>query len=239
MSNENKQNDERAAFDDVKPIVDEWMRSRETCMDGSAYGAAIDLAAFVAARATQQATTGDERAADDYPETQDSVHAAQLGVLEFHLRRVVLTYEAGDKAKVPLATVIEGVRDFLVNGGWKRNNVRLFTTPSPVAGSAGQAPTNEELLALHDTEWAKFRKGDSHEPPFRVRFARAALDAYAGAVLSDLQRATIQAAADSAHRVLIAGGDGGDELSDAGLRRELKESRDMLRALLAAHGEKS
>lgn len=52
--------------------------------------------------------------------------------------------------------------------------------------------------------------------------------------LTDELRTAIQAAADTAHRVLCAGGDYGDELSDAGLRRELKESRDMLRTMLAA-----
>lgn len=61
------------------------------------------------------------------------------------------------------------------------------------------------------------------------RAARAS-DA-AGAPLTDGQRAAIQAAVDTASRVLRAGG---DELSDAGLRRELKESRDMLRDMLAA-----
>ncbi|MBB3004433.1 Lar family restriction alleviation protein [Paraburkholderia tropica] len=63
---------------------------------------------------------------------------------------------------------------------------------------------------------------------------RAALPSdSAGAPLTDVQRAAIQAAVDTASRVLRAGGDGGDELSDAGLRRELKESRDMLRDMLA------
>ncbi|WP_296652775.1 hypothetical protein [Paraburkholderia sp.] len=52
--------------------------------------------------------------------------------------------------------------------------------------------------------------------------------------LTDEQRGTIQQAADTAHRVLCAGGDDGDELSDAGLRRDLKAARDALRALLAA-----
>ncbi|MBU9212272.1 hypothetical protein [Burkholderia multivorans] len=53
----------------------------------------------------------------------------------------------------------------------------------------------------------------------------------AGTPLTDVQRAAIQAAVDTASRVLRAGG---DELSDAGLRRELKESRDMLRDMLDA-----
>jgi hypothetical protein len=59
-----------------------------------------------------------------------------------------------------------------------------------------------------------------------------AADTAADSGLTDLQRASIQAAADTAHRILCAGGDYGDELSDAGLRRELKESRDLLRSLL-------
>lgn len=54
------------------------------------------------------------------------------------------------------------------------------------------------------------------------------------AALTDEQRAAIQKASDIAHRVLIAGGDYGDELSDAGLRKELTESRDTLRALLTS-----
>ncbi|MBB5414046.1 hypothetical protein [Paraburkholderia atlantica] len=54
-----------------------------------------------------------------------------------------------------------------------------------------------------------------------------------GAMMTDEQRQIIQTAADTAHRVLCAGGDYGDELSDAGLRSELKVSRDALRALLA------
>lgn len=52
--------------------------------------------------------------------------------------------------------------------------------------------------------------------------------------LTDQERATIQQAADAAHRVLCAGGDYGDELSDTGLRDALKASRDALRELLAA-----
>ncbi|MFD1557040.1 hypothetical protein ACFSHT_15675 [Paraburkholderia silviterrae] len=46
------QADERAAFDAVKPLVDEWIRSRGTCMDGGAYAAALQLAAHVKARVT-------------------------------------------------------------------------------------------------------------------------------------------------------------------------------------------
>jgi hypothetical protein len=50
--------------------------------------------------------------------------------------------------------------------------------------------------------------------------------------LTDAQRQTIQAAADIAHRILCAGGDYGDELTEPGLRRELEDSRDALRAFL-------
>ena len=45
------QADERGEFEDVRPLVNEWIASRGTSMDGAAYGAAIELAAFVAARA--------------------------------------------------------------------------------------------------------------------------------------------------------------------------------------------
>ena len=55
--------------------------------------------------------------------------------------------------------------------------------------------------------------------------------------LTDEQREAIRVAADTAHRVLCAGGDYGDELSDAGLRRDLKAARDQLRVLLGAKGE--
>ncbi|CAB3783035.1 hypothetical protein LMG28688_01565 [Paraburkholderia caffeinitolerans] len=44
------QPDERAALDDVKPLVDEWIRSRGTSMDGESYLAALQLAAHVKAR---------------------------------------------------------------------------------------------------------------------------------------------------------------------------------------------
>lgn len=55
--------------------------------------------------------------------------------------------------------------------------------------------------------------------------------------LTDEQRSVIQHAADMAHRVLCAGGDYGDELSDPGLRSDLKAARDQLRALLSKGGE--
>jgi hypothetical protein len=67
-----------------------------------------------------------------------------------------------------------------------------------------------------------------------------AIDHLAAAAQAEQHRAlsgeeidAIQQAADTAHRVLCAGGDYGDELSDAGLRRELTTSRDALRAVLA------
>lgn len=55
------QADERGVFEDVRPLVNEWIASRGTSMDGAAYGAAIELAAFVAARAA--APQADERGA--------------------------------------------------------------------------------------------------------------------------------------------------------------------------------
>ncbi|WP_296652777.1 hypothetical protein [Paraburkholderia sp.] len=61
----------------------------------------------------------------------------------------------------------------------------------------------------------------------------------AQALLTNEQRTTIQTAADTAHRVLCAGGDYGDELSDAGLRRDLKAARDALRALAAAPAQQA
>lgn len=45
------QPDERAALDNVKPLVDQWIRSRATSMNGDSYAAALQLAAHVAARA--------------------------------------------------------------------------------------------------------------------------------------------------------------------------------------------
>lgn len=39
-----------AKLDAVKPLVDEWIRSRGTSMSGDAYGAALELAAHVATR---------------------------------------------------------------------------------------------------------------------------------------------------------------------------------------------
>lgn len=41
------------ALDVVKPAVDEWIRSRGTYLDGEAYYAALELAAFVTARASE------------------------------------------------------------------------------------------------------------------------------------------------------------------------------------------
>jgi hypothetical protein len=38
------------ALSEVEPIVNEWLRNRGTSMDGAAYGAALDLAAFVKSR---------------------------------------------------------------------------------------------------------------------------------------------------------------------------------------------
>ena len=88
----------------------------------------------------------------------------------------------------------------------------------------GEWPDAEDK-AIYDAEVALVE---------RLRVALTAISDAAQAPLTDELRAAIQAAADTAHRVLCAGGDYGDELSDAGLRRELKESRDMLRAILAA-----
>ncbi|MGN6590958.1 MAG: hypothetical protein ACTHKE_11770 [Sphingomicrobium sp.] len=59
----------REAVDDVASLVDEWIRSRGTSMDGESYAAAVQLAAFIKTRpatAPQAATTAgavDERAA--------------------------------------------------------------------------------------------------------------------------------------------------------------------------------
>lgn len=59
----------REAVDDVASLVDEWIRSRGTSMDGESYAAAVQLAAFIKTRAPtapQAATTAgavDEREA--------------------------------------------------------------------------------------------------------------------------------------------------------------------------------
>ncbi|OBR54140.1 hypothetical protein A6456_37735 [Paraburkholderia tropica] len=171
MSNENKP-DERAAFDDVKPLVDEWMRSRETCMDGAAYGAAIELAAFVAARATQQATTGDERAA--------FTSALILAICELPDRT---SPEDEPGAMVANADEIAAC----VERACENAEVRIVpeaTTPSPVAGSAGQAPKlavwygsmpesngkSNWTAILHNGDIASGMTIDRSEYPDRVRY---------------------------------------------------------------------
>ena len=40
----------REAVDDVASLVDEWIRSRGTSMDGESYAAAVQLAAFIKTR---------------------------------------------------------------------------------------------------------------------------------------------------------------------------------------------
>lgn len=50
----------------------------------------------------------------------------------------------------------------------------------------------------------------------------------------DEPKDTIKKAIETADRILRAGGDYGDELSGAGLRRDLKAARDALRTLIAA-----
>jgi hypothetical protein len=37
---------------EMEPIVSQWIRERGTCMDGASYAAALELAAYVAARRT-------------------------------------------------------------------------------------------------------------------------------------------------------------------------------------------
>ncbi|MFA8336343.1 DUF551 domain-containing protein [Burkholderia cenocepacia] len=37
---------------EIEPIVAQWIRERGTCMDGASYAAALELAAYVAARRT-------------------------------------------------------------------------------------------------------------------------------------------------------------------------------------------
>ncbi|MBP0714867.1 hypothetical protein ABXK61_16300 [Burkholderia sola] len=37
---------------EMEPIVSQWLRERGTCMDVASYAAALELAAFVAARST-------------------------------------------------------------------------------------------------------------------------------------------------------------------------------------------
>jgi hypothetical protein len=49
--------DERARFDDVAPLVDEWIRSRGTSMDGASYVAALQLVAHVKDRTVEPSTT--------------------------------------------------------------------------------------------------------------------------------------------------------------------------------------
>jgi hypothetical protein len=53
-----------------------------------------------------------------------------------------------------------------------------------------------------------------------------------GQTLTDQQRTTIQQAADTAHRILCAGGDCGDKLSDFAWRRDQNAWRDALHAVL-------
>ncbi|WP_318833645.1 hypothetical protein [Burkholderia cepacia] len=48
---------------EVEPIVSQWIRERGTCMDGASYAAALELAAYVAARRT---TPDREAIKDDY-----------------------------------------------------------------------------------------------------------------------------------------------------------------------------
>lgn len=43
---------DRKDLAEVEPIVSQWIRQRGTCMDGASYAAALELAAYVAARRT-------------------------------------------------------------------------------------------------------------------------------------------------------------------------------------------
>jgi hypothetical protein len=113
-----------------------------------------------------------------------------------------------------------------------------------------QSPKGDERAALDDVapvvdEWIRARGTsmtcDSYIAAVQLAAhvkARTAAS-QAGAWLTVEQRSIVQSAADTAHRVLCAGGDYGDELSDSGLRRELTVARDALRSLLSHPTDKA
>lgn len=64
-------NETSRALDDVAPLVNEWIKSRDTCMDGPAYVAALELAAYVKACAAPELLAELQNIANAKPETWD------------------------------------------------------------------------------------------------------------------------------------------------------------------------